>query len=225
MVKTVNTPTGWNDKLNSIIGQWNELSKKEQSELLVMLQKEHLIWNTDAILDDLKKNHVKIEENVEMMWLKWKKVHIDLPAVWNFEWFKFDYFVSDVRVEKKYFEKKKLFGRKSLENKSYSMKDVSKLLQAMNNYMSELQWENDGDIDYEHELIYWRKNKKKWCKAWYCLSEITWLDCRSWLSDKDVDWEKDSRAFWRCEYHDYCFDRCDNDCVNLEANVLLRLSD
>lgn len=37
-MKDQNTPTGWNDKINSILEQWNELSEKEQSELLATLQ-------------------------------------------------------------------------------------------------------------------------------------------------------------------------------------------
>ena len=112
--------------------------------------KEELIWDTDAILNDLRENHVKIEKNAEVEWYKWKKVHIDLPAVWNFEWFKFDYFVSNDFVYKKDFE-----AKSELKKKSYSMNDVSKLLQAMNEYMTELWGKNDGNIDYETELKYW----------------------------------------------------------------------
>ena len=197
--------------------------KKEDNEKI-----EELWWDTtDAILNDLKENHVRIEENVEMLWYKWKIVHIDLPAVWNFEWFKFDYFVSDTRVTKKLFEKKKLFERESkLEKKSYSMKDISQLLQAVNKYMAELKWNNDGSMDYEQELMYWSKNRKEQCKAWYYLSAITWLTSFYWLSDKDIDWKKNSHAFWCCDWDNCYFYRCDNEgfIANLEAHVFLRLS-
>lgn len=179
--------------------------------------KEELIWDTDAILNDLRENHVKIEKNAEVEWYKWKKVHIDLPAVWNFEWFKFDYFVSNDFVYKKDFE-----AKSELKKKSYSMNDVSKLLQAMNEYMTELWGKNDGNIDYETELKYWEFEKYR-CTAWDCLKAITWLKYWYWLSDKDVAWIMDSRAVWDCGIVGCCrFNRYNNDNF---AKLFLRLSD
>ena len=182
---------------------------------------ENLKWDTDAILDDLRKNYVKIEENVRMLWYEWKKVHINLPAVWNFEWFKFDYFVSNDEVMKYDFERKS-----QLEKRSYSINDVSKLLQAMNKYMVELQGDNDWDMDYENELKYWET--ETWgCKAWDCLKVITWLDNWYWLKDKEVARRGYSRALWYCFNNillkNACFFKHDNG-INFRANLFLKLS-
>ena len=178
--------------------------------------KESLRWDTDAILRDLKENHVKIEENAKMMWYKWRKVHIELPAVWNFEWFKFNYFVSNDYVTKWNFEKKS-----ELEEKSYSMSDVSKLLQAMNKYMIELGGKNDGDMDYENKLKFWETETYR-CEAWDCLKAITWLDVWYWMKDKDVAGRQNSRANWGCRDYDCGFSRTAYDDF---ANLFLRLSD
>lgn len=175
-------------------------------------EKESLRGNTDAILRDLTENHVKIEPNVNYMWYEWKKVYIDLPKVGNFPWFKFEYFVSNDKVYKKDFEKKS-----NLEKKSYSMSDVSKLLQAMNKYMIELDGKNDGDMDYENELKYGEINTYR-CNAWDCLKAITWLYDWYWLKDKNEDGIKNSSAFWGC-----CFFRYAGD--GSRANLFLRLSD
>ena len=48
-----------------------------------------LFWKEEAILNDLKKNHVKIEE-VELFWRICEIVHIDLPPVNDFQWLKMD---------------------------------------------------------------------------------------------------------------------------------------
>ena len=151
------------------------------------------------------------------MWYEWKKVYIDLPKVGNFPWFKFEYFVSNDRVYKKDFEKKS-----NLEKKSYSMSDGSKLLQAMNKYMIELGGKNDGDMDYENELKYWKTNTYR-CNAWDCLKAITWLNDLYWLKDKNVDGIKNSRVRWRCRGNNSHFSRdCSGDG---SANLFLRLSD
>ena len=228
MLDINNSSMCWNDKFNSIIKEWSKLSGEEQSELLALFKKnkkeiklkEKLKWDTDAILDDLRKNYVKIEENVRMLWYEWKKVHINLPAVWNFEWFKFEYFVSYDEVEKYDFESKP-----QLEKKSYSMNDVSKLLQAMNKYMDVYGIKTDWNMDYENELKCWETDRWR-CKAWSCLKAITWLDYMCWLKDKDTGRRDRLRALWLCskdyDYDICCFDR-DNG-VNFDARLFLKLS-
>ena len=192
--------------------------EKEKKEKEKKEREEKLKWDTDAILKDLKENHVKIEENAKMMWYKWKKVHIYLPAVWDFEWFKFDYFVSDCEVLKKNFAKKP-----ELEKRSYSMKDVSKLFQAMNEYMSELQGKNDWNMDYENELTCWG-TKRNVCNAGDCLKAITWLNVSYRLRDKeDVVWERYQRAELDCR-NDCCYVYRSLSEYNY-ANLLLKLPD
>ena len=228
-MKNPNTPTGWNDKINSILEQRNELSDRGQSELLEILkqdkeekERKQTVTNTirnNPILNDLKENHIKIEEDVEMMGYKWKVVHIDLPAMWNFEWFKFDYFVSNKSVDKENFESKS-----ELKEKSYSMSDISTLLQAMNRYMVECWWWKyctDKYDDYKKELNFVESNRDS-CYAWYYLTLITWLDSWHWLSDT-VAWKKDLRAVWQCHDNICAFDREDGD-EFIEHNLFLKLS-
>lgn len=177
---------------------------------------ESLRWDREGILNALKENHVKVEKNAEIMWYKWKKVHIDLPEIeWKFGWFKFEYFVSNESVLKRDFE-----SNPELEKKSYSMGDVWGLLWAMNKYMQAMWVETDWDMDYENDLKCWKTDNYR-CDAWDCLKQITWLDFWYWLRDKNVDSKKNSRSAWNCNF-DYCdFIRSDN--ANNEANLFLRL--
>ena len=198
-----------------IMRMWAKMDETERRKKEERI--DALKWDTDAILKDLRKNYVKIEENAEMMWYKWKKVHIDLPAVWNFEWFKFDYFVSDKTIKRETFE-----SNPELEKKSYSMKDISKLLQAMDEYMSELQGKNDGERNYENEQKFWETDVYR-CNAWDCLKSITWLNSRYWLSDKNIHWKK-IRAIWTCISDGCCFITGDAYFADT-APLLLRLTD
>ena len=132
----INTLTGWDTEK---ILQIQDVTGEKIDEL-----SETLFWNPEAVLNDLKEHHVKNEENAEMMWHKWKKVHINLPAVGNFEWFKFDFFISKDSLSKEDFENNPEF-----QNKSFSMNEICNLLYAMNNYLYELWIPYDGDdIDY-----------------------------------------------------------------------------
>lgn len=179
-------------------------------------KKEKLYWNRVAIIKDLKENYLK-EKDAEMMWYKWKEVHLSLPAVWNFKWFKLDYFVSNDFVYKEDFE-----SNPELEKKSKSMKQIWEILKAVNRYMAELWVENDWDMDYENDLQDW-KTEKYGCKAWDCLKDISGLNELYWTGDKGVDGIKDSRVLWDCYDDDCDFTRCNGG--NSSANLFLRLSD
>lgn len=201
-----------------------EKIEKVRADLLSDLQKEpwlgverdELYWDKEKILENLKEKCVKVEENVEYMWHKWKKVHIDLPEIeWKFGWFKFECFVSNESVLKRDFE-----SNPELEKKSYSMGDVWGLLWAMNKYMQAMWVETDWDMNYENDLKIWKTDNYR-CDAWDCLKQITWLDFWYWLRDKNVDSKKNSRSVWNCNF-DYCdFIRSDND--NNSAYLFLRL--
>jgi hypothetical protein len=177
---------------------WESTSIKDGLANTLKQPNPELFWNRDAILKDLKENHVKVEENVWYMWQYWKKVHINLPAVWKFRRFKFDYFVSNNQVTKREFEIDKL------EEKSYSVKDVWRLLWAMNRYMQAMGVETDWDLDYENALKLWERGSQGGCNAWDCLMEITWLHRNRWLStywlnDRKLDRRRHHlRAKWCC---------------------------
>ena len=201
-----------------IMKMWAKMDEAERKREEAEIEK--LKWDTDAILNDLKENYVMIEEDAEMMWYKWKKVHIDLPAIWNFEWFKFDYFVSENSYS--WLVGKKDFWQKPrLKKKLYSIKEISKLLHAMNKYMIELKWINDGDMDYENKLKYWEAGVEK-CNAWDCLKTITWLDDHYWLVDKYVQRLTSPHIRLACRDDTFCFDRYGGDVV---SRLLLKLSD
>jgi len=159
-------------------------------------KKEELYWNKDAILKDLKENHVTVYENQEMMWYKWKIVEINLPWAWE-DYNPFKYFVSYKLVRKDTFE-----SNPELEKNSYSMEEVWNLLKAINNYMKAMGVEIDTDVDYENDLKTWEHYTKKGklnnhkSVAWDCFNDIAWLNDWYWLKDKDVAWSVGSRAHW-----------------------------
>ena len=115
----------------------SKLSDDQVMEFLDMLRqkynkKREMYGNRNLIIKDLEENHVKVEENVEMMWYKWKIFHINLPAVWNFKWFKFDCFVSDELVSKENLE-----GNQKLLRQSYLVDDIVKLWLSIKDYLKE----------------------------------------------------------------------------------------
>lgn len=176
-----------------------QLLKMLQQELVQKFGVEYLFWNKEAILNDLKENHVQIKENEEMFGYKWKIVHLDLPAVGGFKWFKFDYFVSESSVRKNEFEKDL-----NLEERSYSMDDIWRLLWAVNEYMKEFGVEAAEIKNQNGYFKYWIRGNFNF-NAWNYLKELLWLNKQYRLSDKNIAW-KGSRITWDCSYDDCSFD-------------------
>ena len=177
--------------------------------------KEELFWDKIAILYFLKKN-VKVEENIKMMWFKWKKVHINLPAVWKFKWFQFEYFVSNCSVNRDDFKK-----NPQLKKKSYTMQDVWGLLRAMNKYMQSMGVKTDWDMNYEKDLES-RKTHNYRCYAWDYLIYISGLDWKKyWIKNKIITRRGTLYAVWDCDY--WC--RFDIPETDYNCYLLLRLSD
>lgn len=219
-MKNPNISIGWDDKLNSWLG-WltheKELSttlQQEKNETEFKPGKINISFTKEnAIVDDLLQNYKKVED-AEMMWHKWKKVTITLPAVWDFEEYKFSYFISDKPVNREDFE-----SNPELEKKSYSTSGVCELLEAMDKYMSE-KLNNDWNMNYENGL-------KSGCHAWNCLRAIIWSDLwllfLLWLSDDEkVDWRKGLQYAFGSDYI-YSFD---DDDLNSKLNgyLFLKLS-
>ena len=209
---TINTPTGWNGENNTKI---QELMGEKKNEI-----SETLFWDKEAILKDLKENHVKIEENVEFMWYKWKKIHIDLPSVWSFKWFKFDCFVSKDSTDGRIFNK-----NSGLEKKCYTVKDISDLLNAVDEYM-ELYWiKTEWSVDYEEELN-WGSSGFVEFDTWNYLHRITGLNYYYRLKDRSnkrtIGSKKNMPAKWSCRDKSNFFLY---DTVDSNANILLKLSD
>lgn len=202
---TINTPTGWDEKLKSIM-EW--LSDEKRDELLEMLKQDKkerekstldsLRWDKDAILNNLKENYVKIEENVDMtpFLCKWKKIHIELPKIWDFEGLKLNLFVS------KWYEKKSDFEHRRAESMSYSAKELTdEVLIPLKRYMRELWIEIDT----------WDVRD--------CLKVITGLNNRYRLTDKS----KDGNSQAACSFGEYSLKWNTED--NSRAKLLLKSSD
>lgn len=221
----INVPKEWDRELKLKIEWLSDTQKDRLLKLLILEKNEReneeaeqankLKINTNAILKDLRENHVKIEENAKIIWYKWKKVHIDLPAVWNFEWYKFDYFVSDKQIRKDTFE-----SNPELKKRSYSINEVSKLFQAMNRYMLELWGGNDGDEEGDIDELEYRETAKN-------IYSITWLRNWYWLKNKEILYNKNfilspHHARWSC-YIGY--DNIDWIEDNRKANLFLKLSE
>lgn len=172
------------------IAEW--LSVKQKDEMLSMLMKdkeergglkEELIWFKEPLLSYLQKNYVKVKRNVEMMWYKWDKVCINLPAAWEFKWYKFECFISRNRLNEEDFR-----NNGELIDKSYSMNDIVELLKALNEYMHAYWIDTDDKaVDFENGLLNLRKHD-----TWRCLKKILWwFNKRCWLKDTYThkDWE------------------------------------
>jgi hypothetical protein len=158
--------------------------------------------NVDLLVEDLKKKHVKIEENVEMKWYEWKILHIDLPTKWDFKWFRFDFFVSESNN----------VNSLMINNwKLYSMKEISGLFWAINSYMKASWVDIDWDIDYEKDLKYRERKNNKWCsEAWKIFKEITELEDSYFLEDRD---DENNTIVFNCSGDDCWFFRDGKDGV------------
>lgn len=223
---TIDTHIVSNSKLNCILEEWEKLSENEKDELFKILKEdrtpdlEKIITNEknyDRIVKNLKKNHNIRVEKGKMMWHKWKIVHINLPAVGEFKWFKFDWFFSKDGIEKRYYE-----ANPEYEEKSYSVDDICELLEALRTYMS-LNWADiDEHRNYREDLKH--NNKvRKYSRAWLCIREITWLDFdlyRYRLKDKNIDWRKGSRGVLDCREASYHFNYLNYNVA--EWNLLLK---
>lgn len=179
----------------------SRLSDDQAMQLLDTLRQEQsrkteVYGNVDLLIEDLKKKHVKVEENVEMKWYEWKILHIDLPAKWDFRWLKFDFFVSE-SINVGIF----MASKWSL----YSMKEISRLFWAINSYMK-ASWVNiDWDINYEKDLKYREGKNNKWCsEAWKIFKEITGLEDSYYLEDRD---DENNTIVFNCSGDDCWFFR------------------
>ncbi len=208
--------------------EWYKQAKKEHKNEIKERWPfiETIKWNTEAIIQDLRKTRVKVDKNVEMLWKKWDNIHINIPPIWKFEWLKFDCFISYKKITREEYESDSKY-----EKASYSTKEIATILHSINKYMIELEWINDWNMDYENKLKERQTSSTCYCKAWECLKLIlngnleqygTWF----YLKDKDVEWIKGSRAQIGCWGADDCFFflLSGNPWIDPWNNLLLKLS-
>ena len=210
--------TTFNDDYSIFNSIYWWLSDAKKDELLDLLkkdkeerekQKENKIEN---IVKELKENNVVTEENAEMLWLKWKKIHINLPETWYFKWYKFDCFVSNEHMKEKELES----NHELIEN-SFNMEEITKLIKALNFYLYEKWIWVDRTINIEKQMKFWdieHITKKDWIKlwkretlrieTWEILKRITWLNWMFWVNNKVNTIWRDAQVWWFF-HHDFCF--------------------
>lgn len=136
----------------------------------------------NEILKDLEANHVKIEPNIDYMWYEWTRIRIDLPAVWNFQWYKFDGFATKEDPDN-FFDVNSQEERQKLQ----SIDDVKDIPDAVMNYMEE-------SLKMNHWKQFSRLQKNEFSiLAW--LGEIAWLDYDLLLSDLNLGYAYNKRWF------------------------------
>ncbi len=153
--------------------------------------KMNLFWNSSAVLKDMKRNYVDIEKDKEMLGRKWRVVHINFPAVWDFKWFKTDFFVSKDSITAKEFESDPKY-----EKFSRSFQDSKEILEAIAGYMREY-WVNH---------IYWYKGENsKW--SYDCWVD-DYFEFKSYYSfllhyfEELIGFSLDVRVSDTCVHHD-----------------------
>ena len=196
---------------------YGQLSDKEKGVLLWMLTQEKMdrertISKEESIIRDLKEKYVRVEDEAEMMWYRWKKVHIELPAIWDFEWFKFSYFIpkGSVKISD-------LWQHRELADKSYSVKDVYELLHAITRYMRASWISIDDSVDYDGYSTY--RDVFRF-ESWNILKSITGFSELYWLRDSDSSLA-DSCAMWINYGGNSMFSKC----VWGMAKLFLKISD
>ena len=146
----------------------------------------------------------------------------------NFEWLEINMFSSRGRRYKKEIDEEK-----EIEPFLYSINDIARILDKINEYLKEY-WLNDENINYSKDLKEWRwSSEKKISRASMVLdrllSSIFGYNIR--LKDKNVWWKLGSRAHLSSKYGsiidpmqfyiDYSTDEWTQS-DNFEANVLLK---
>ena len=203
---------GWTDKLKMFIDLLSPDQKDQLLEILLQENKEkkknywepipELVWNFDKVLEFINDKCVKSQE-IYLVW-KWFMYTIELPAVWEFEWFKFKCFKSEwVNNFDGY--------NKDLNGSSmwYSMEEIWEILQKINEFLMAY-WVWDKDITDFSDLL------KSWVRgvnifwAWKVLGKIlvnsTTTSCWTyWLTDKFPHRDGRGRVYlsfgnWKCAF-------------------------
>lgn len=198
-----------------------EAEEEKWSEMGIL--NPELICNPTAILEDLQKNYLKVEFDKELFWVKWRFVHLELPPVWNFKWFKFNCFISKWES----LTPGEFRSNPNFEKRSYSTEEIAQLLKAINEYMKAYLVETDWDIDYNNGLKDWDyEHWKKKSKVWLDLVNYIWLtDCIYWLKDYEIDkfWNK-KYIWWNCyDKNNSCYFNKEDTPFWFFAHLMLKL--
>jgi hypothetical protein len=137
-----------------------------------------LVWDYDNVVRDIEINYIHwSKDEEELFWLRWWRKSLELPAVWNFEWFKMETF----HAWRTY-----LWNDSDYDSMLYSMDDIWYILQKINEYLNEY-WVWDDVVSatkYSDMLKSWKN--KNWrdyvrCSPARILTKV--LYCPTWLKD------------------------------------------
>lgn len=215
MVNILDSKEPWLGRLKNL----HELSREERDEMLKLLN----IERENEIIQDLKDNkHITIDKDKEMFMKKWKIIHVNLPSVGDFKWFKFDCFVSDESSKYwNYVDEEDIEENPELEDSLYSISDIWTIFRAINQYMQEKGLDADSDIDYENVLKHRENGGHKYnCKAWNFFKNITGLSGWYWTKDNDIMGQPTFRGMLNCMYDNCYFNRGESDTV---ASILAKV--
>lgn len=125
---------------------WVWSSTNENPEAFDVLKQNlvnpELFWNEEAILEDLKKNHVDVKD-VKAFWYDSKLITIDLPAIWeDFQWKKVCIIIPNISEEQCENDK--------LQWCLLSLEDLSDILSWILSYMKSYWVEIDWNFSFEY---------------------------------------------------------------------------
>ena len=120
---------------------------------------ESVFWNADNLIEYIEKNFIKIEENKEYLWYKWKILSIKLPMIWNFNWYTFKCFISDDSYSSEEVNK-----NPKIEKECFQKKEMDELSKSIKTYISECWFKKNRLYIYDiwnHMWAYWLKDYNK----------------------------------------------------------------
>lgn len=195
----------------------NWLWENQKSEMLKLLirdkenkwgLKEKLFGHRQSILAHLKQNCVEIED-VEMMWIKWKSICIELPAVWKFKWYKFEFFVSNNIISKRGINNVNMWNM--LNDVRFERGEIVDFLLALNEYFNEY-WVNLDEESHLKKIKEIPVDNRGWFGSvpsgiTSIFNEITWQK-NKWYILKDSIPVKEDDPFnsieWNCDFNSDC---------------------
>ena len=147
--------------------------RKREERLRKELQqkKVELWWFEQWIIDYTKEHFVKTESDAEYIDEKWELIHLELPAVWSFKWYKKDFFISF-----RGFNWDRYDNTPKFINNSFSKEKMDEILLVLADYLREF-WIT-FNYDVTHQSVIWHEPlimlwKILGISQWYRLKDST----------------------------------------------------
>lgn len=196
---TINTPTGWDDGLKSILetlpteqrnellevlNKNEELEKKneELNKSLYLKKRSEFFWlyiDDNLKLKCGKTKFVEVKENKNYMWYKGREFTIKLPDYRKKSWYKkMHFFISDNPIDFSEYNKSP-----ELVNQSYSENDFVDILNIINDTLN-AHWSlwTFPDVTFPFTI----KPGEQWYNLAYLFWAITWLNEEYYLKNRNI---------------------------------------